>query len=184
MPESAAALIHGGMAMREILRIMPGAQRALFKGFHLGGCSACGFSPEESLNVVCSRNDGIPVDEVIAYLERAHDADKEMLISPNDLKSAMECGIPCKLVDIRTREEYDAVKIPQSYFFTEELMSTIQSFWPREDLLVLVDHTGTRSLDAAAYFAGHGFTNVKGLMGGIDAFSAEVDRSIPRYVTE
>ena len=30
-------------------------------------------------------------------------------------------------------------------------------------------------MDAAAYFQGHGFTNVKSLRGGIDAWSAEVD---------
>lgn len=184
MTESTTSAIHGGMTMREILRVMPGAQRALFKGFHLGGCSQCGFSPDESLETVCSRNEGIPLVEVIVYLEQAHDADKEMLIHPKELKEALESGMPCKLVDIRTREEFDAVKIPGSHFFTEELMSEIQSFWPREDLLVLVDHTGTRSLDAAAYFAGHAFTNVKGLLGGIDAFSAEVDFTIPRYVTE
>ncbi len=184
MAESTTAAIHGGMTMREILRVMPGAQRALFKGFHLGGCSQCGFSPDEFLETVCTRNEGIPLDEVIAYLEKAHDADREMLIHPKELKDVMESGSAYKLVDIRTREEFDAVKIPGSHFFTEELMSEIQSFWPREDLLVLVDHLGTRSLDAAAYFAGHAFTNVKGLLGGIDAFSVEVDSTIPRYELE
>ena len=39
-------------------------------------------------------------------------------------------------------------------------------------------------MDAAAYFQGHGFTNVKSLRGGIDAYSAEVDSSLPRYRLE
>ena len=57
--------------------------------------------------------------------------------------------------------------------------------WPREEgLIVLIDHQGARSLDAAAYFAGHGFTNVRALLGGIDAWSQEVDPSLPRYRLE
>jgi rhodanese-related sulfurtransferase len=39
-------------------------------------------------------------------------------------------------------------------------------------------------LDAAAYFAGHGFTNVNGLQGGIDAYADQADPSLPRYTTE
>jgi hypothetical protein len=36
-------------------------------------------------------------------------------------------------------------------------------------------------MDAASYFAGHGFTNVKSLTGGIDAWSATIDSTVPRY---
>ena len=50
--------------------------------------------------------------------------------------------------------------------------------------IILIDHTGGRVLDAAAYFAGHGFTAVKGLKGGIDAYSSQADPSLPRYTTE
>jgi rhodanese-related sulfurtransferase len=39
-------------------------------------------------------------------------------------------------------------------------------------------------MDAAAYFSGHGFANVKSLRGGIDAWSAEIDPSLPRYHLE
>ena len=63
-------------------------------------------------------------------------------------------------------------------------MQEILSKWSREDLVVIYDHQGTRSMDAAAYFQGHGFTNVKSLRGGIDAYSAEVDSSLPRYAVE
>jgi rhodanese-related sulfurtransferase len=39
-------------------------------------------------------------------------------------------------------------------------------------------------LDAAAYFLGHGFENVHCLRGGIDAWSQEIDQTIPRYRVE
>ena len=54
----------------------------------------------------------------------------------------------------------------------------------RKNLLVIYDHTGARSMDAAAYFQGHGFENVKSLRGGIDAWSTEVDPKLPRYHVE
>jgi len=43
---------------------------------------------------------------------------------------------------------------------------------------------GTRSLDAATYFIGHGFSETKCLAGGINAYSTEVDPSLPRYFVE
>ena len=58
------------------------------------------------------------------------------------------------------------------------------STWPKENLLVIYDHQGTRSMDAAAYFQGQGFENVKSLRGGIDAWSVEVDSKLPRYHLE
>jgi rhodanese-related sulfurtransferase len=70
--------------------------------------------------------------------------------------------------------------LPGAQFFTQEIQTKLS----REELLVIYDHQGTRGLDAAAYFQGHGFTQVKSLRGGIDAYSAEVDSSLPRYTLE
>ncbi len=64
-------------------------------------------------------------------------------------------------------------------------MNTVLMQWPRDTgLIAVIDHQGARSLDAAAYFAGHGFTNVKALFGGIDAWSQEIDPALPRYHLE
>lgn len=76
------------------------------------------------------------------------------------------------------------MKLPGSHLFTQELMQEILRDWSREDLIVIYDHQGTRSMDAAAYFQGHGFAKVKSLRGGIDAFSAEADPALARYSLE
>jgi len=34
--------------MSAVLENFPGAQRALFRRYHIGGCSSCGFSREQS----------------------------------------------------------------------------------------------------------------------------------------
>lgn len=171
------------LTMAELLEIYPGAQRALFRQYHIGGCSNCGFQPTETLAGVCARNDGLPVMDVIAFLEASQAEDAKMFISPRDLAAELANG-SVRLIDIRTREEFEAVHIDGSQLFSQELLQEISSAWPREQAFVIIDHQGKRALDAAAYFAGHGFTAVKGLAGGIDRWSQEVDPDLPRYHLE
>src|SRR5665213_2190185 len=42
--------------MSAVLEKFPGAQRALFRRYHIGGCSSCGFKPTETLAQDCARN--------------------------------------------------------------------------------------------------------------------------------
>jgi rhodanese-related sulfurtransferase len=178
------AALDPNITMEELLRQFPGAQRALFRKYHIGGCSACGFGLSETLAGVCARNDNLPVNEVLAEIRSADAADRVLQIEPRELADKTAGGEPMNLLDIRTREEFEAVKMDGAKFFTQDAMQEITSAWSREDLFVIYDHNGERSLDAAAYFQGHGFKNVKALRGGIDAWSAEVDPKLPRYHLE
>ena len=179
-----ATNIDPDITMRELLERFPGAQRALFRKYHIGGCSSCGFSPDETLSGVCVRNENLNVEEVVEHILSSDAADRAMQIEPRELSERLKNGQNVRLLDVRTREEYDAVKIEPAQLFTQELMQEILNTWSRDDLLVIYDHQGARSLDAAAYFQGHGFENVKSLRGGIDAWSVEVDSTLPRYHLE
>jgi len=170
------------MTMEELLGIFPGARRTLFRLHHIGGCSSCGFSPSETLTQICSRNGGLDPGAVLNEIREGHEADEKLLIAPNALASILDDS-SLRLLDIRTREEFEAVSIPASRLMSQELMQEAMN-WPKETPIILIEHTGNRVLDAAAYFAGHGFTNVKGLKGGIDAYSEQADPSLPRYTTE
>jgi rhodanese-related sulfurtransferase len=172
--------IDPNMTMRELLERVPGAQRALFRKYHIGGCSSCGFSPEETLAQVCARNENVDVDLAIAHIVASEEAERAMQIEPRELSERMKSGEKIQLVDVRTREEFEAVKIDGARLFTQDLMPDLA----QENLIVIYDHQGTRSLDAAAYFQGHGFEKVKSLRGGIDAWSAEIDPKLPRYHLE
>ena len=66
---STTAVIEPGITMGELVSHFPGAQRALFRAYHIGGCSSCGFKPDETLSEVCARNDNLPVGEVIETLK-------------------------------------------------------------------------------------------------------------------
>jgi len=172
------------ITMGELLRQFPGAQRALFRRYHIGGCSSCGFSMDETLAGVCMRNNRLSVDEVARHVVESDSAERAMQIEPRDLSEELKNREQINLLDVRTREEFEAVKIDGAKLFTQELVQEILSKWSRQDLFVIYDHTGAKSLDAAAYFQGHGFENVKVLRGGIDAWSGEVDPKLPRYHLE
>lgn len=170
--------------MRELERAYPGARRALFRRYHIGGCASCGFRPEETLGQVLARNGGLPLAEVAAHIVDSHAADLAVLISPEELQRLRSEAKPHRLLDIRTREEFDAVHIEGTVFFSQELMQEILASWNRDELIIFVDHLGVRGMDAAAYFAGHGFSQARVLQGGIDAWSQQVDSALPRYELE
>ena len=152
-----ATAIDPNISMKKLLVQFPGAQRALFRKYHIGGCSSCGFSPDETLAGVCARNENLNVDEVTEHIVTSHEADLAMQIEPRELAERIAAGEPVYLLDVRTREEFEAVKLPNAHLFTQELMQEILSNGARTNLFVVYDHTGARSLDAAAYFQGHGF---------------------------
>ncbi|MCF7729828.1 MAG: rhodanese-like domain-containing protein [Chthoniobacterales bacterium] len=173
-------------SMGDLLKIYPGARRTLFQRYHLGGCSSCSFSLEETLEELCERNGKLDPSSILKELEETHLADEQLLVTPESLRDHLydSKNDHLRLLDIRTREEFEAVHIPTSELLTQELMEETMNHWPKENLLVLIDHRGERSLDAAAYFSGHGFVNVKSLRGGIDAYAENVDRSLPQYTVE
>jgi rhodanese-related sulfurtransferase len=182
-PMQATASISGDLTMRELLEISPGAKRALFRKYHIGGCASCGFRPDETLAQVCARNENVPVAEVVDYLLTSQEEDRRIQITPGELAEALRDG-SAKIIDVRTREEFDAARIEGTTLLNQDFMQEMLARWDRNALTVFVDHTGTRSMDAAAYFIGHGFTQARALRGGIDAWSQEIDPAIPRYHLE
>ena len=93
-------------------------------------------------------------------------------------------GEKIRLLDLRTREEWEAVHLDGAEFVTQDLIQRLMGKDGQDGLLVFYDHSGASSIDAAAYFAGHGFANAKFMRGGIDAWAREVDASVPRYTLE
>jgi rhodanese-related sulfurtransferase len=167
--------------MREVLLAFPGAQRALFRKYHIGGCSSCGFQAEETLEELCRRNNNLDPEEVLTHIRQSHEEDARMWVEPTVLKLWLQESADTCLVDIRSREEFNAASITGALFLSQNVMQEMMGRWPRDRRIVIVDHMGKGALDAAAYFLGHGFTAVHGLRGGIDAWAREVDSQVPRY---
>jgi len=167
--------------MSAVLEKFPGAQRALFRRYHIGGCSSCGFQPTETLGQVCARNGILNTDEVLAHIESSHDQDEKVLISPTALAALIQHDNSVKLVDVRSREEFEAVHIEGSLLLSQAIMQQLMGSGSNTNPIVVIDHQGKNGLDAAAYFMGHGLQNVRCLRGGIDAWATEVDPKMRRY---
>jgi rhodanese-related sulfurtransferase len=165
--------------MGEVMEALPGARRALFARYHLGGCQSCAFDDTETLAELCARAE-LDAGEVLAHLHASHEHDLTMLMNPTQV---VEKRDEVLFVDVRTREEFEAVKIEGAEFFTQELQEKLFREKP-SGLVILYDHTGKYVLDQVAWFRGHGLENAFGLTGGIDAWSREVDAKVMRYRVE
>lgn len=177
------ASLHPDMTMDELLGRMPGARRALFAKYHIGGCRSCGFEGSETLADVCRRNDNLDPGEVMAHLAASAEQDRLMQIEPEELSRTLAEGTAIRLIDVRSREEHEAVALPGSELMTQELLQQLFA-GDKTARVVVYCHHGQRSLDAAAYLAGHGMPQVQSLAGGIDAWSLRIDPSLPRYHLE
>jgi rhodanese-related sulfurtransferase len=173
--------ISADSAMEEVLTVFPGARRALFRKYHIGGCSSCGFKMDETLGGVCERNNDLDVTEVLGEIQSSHEADQKILVEPKVLQDELAASPDLKLLDVRSQEEFDAARIEGATHMTRDLMQEIMGKWDPEEPFVIIDHQGQQGLDAAAYYLGHGLKNVRCLRGGIDAWSLEVDETVPRY---
>ena len=172
--------INASSTMQEVLAAYPSAQRALFQRFHIGGCDSCGYEPGDLLEEVARSHKIKNLDEVIEFIVQAEQADRRIQMRPVDVAAALQCTLPTRLIDVRTQQEWEFARIYGATLNTEALAQEMMRL-PKDTSIVFHCHLGQRSLDAAAYFAGHGFKNVRSMTGGIDAWSREVDASIPRY---
>ena len=169
--------------MKDVLTAFPGARRALFAEYHIGGCSSCAYKETESIFAVCERNE-INVEDVISHILNCHESDQKMLISPEDAKQLLDSSETIILLDTRTREEHEAVTIAGSEFMTQERQTEIFATTPPETTIILFDHSGGTILDTCSWFLGHQMKNTRALEGGIDAWSQQIDSSVARYRLE
>lgn len=83
------------------------------------------------------------------------------------------------VLDVREPFEWDLASLPGSI---QMPMNSLQiDLIPKEAKGVVLCHHGMRSMYVLKHLQAHGFTNLVNLAGGIDAWSREVDTSIPRY---
>jgi len=102
-------------------------------------------------------------------------------ITPTELKARLDKGDALVLLDVREQWEYDLAKLKDSTLIPLGTLPHSLAKLNRDAEIVAICHHGMRSADATNFLLQQGFPNVKNLVGGIDAWSAQVDRSVPRY---
>ena len=91
------------------------------------------------------------------------------------------------LVDVREQTELDIAKIPLPFLHlplsqSSQWIHNIKNLLPKDRPVVVMCHAGIRSLNFGIWLQQQGLNlNVLNLDGGIDAWSIEVDQTVPRY---
>ena len=101
--------------------------------------------------------------------------------TPRQIRARLDAGEPLLLLDVREPFELDICHLDGAQNIP---MSEIGYRWqeiPRDRPVVVFCHTGIRSANLIAALREAGYTNLINLAGGIDAWSREVDSSVPRY---
>ena len=101
-------------------------------------------------------------------------------ITPRELKARLEKGEALEIVDVREPAEYAVANLGGTHIPLRELPARLDEISREKDVVVLCHH-GIRSAHAAGFLMHSGYTRVMNLVGGIDAWAAEVDPSMPRY---
>jgi len=111
------------------------------------------------------------------HLPGAPEPVKQM--SVKELKSHLENN-SVVLIDVRGSEERALASLEAAKVMDGETMQAIEAM-SKDTALAFICHIGNRSQVAGEHFRKQGFTNVSNVVGGIDAWSKEIDSSVPEY---
>ena len=102
-------------------------------------------------------------------------------ITPRELQTMLATGAERPLLlDVREPWEAEIAQLPGSMLIPlRSLPQRLQEI-PASEEVAIYCHHGMRSLAAAEFLAGHGYT-VMSLAGGIDLWSREIDPAIAKY---
>lgn len=184
--------------IREYLDRSPGKQLKLAIDARFN--SSMGLAPREAHDVVAESN-GLSVCMDVSTAERANGVTIDLVesatgaafkidnpnapgevhqISAADVKRLRDSGTAFHFLDVRTPEEREIAVIDGTRLLDQATAAEIERL-PKDTMLVLHCHHGGRSQAAAEHFKSRGFTNVHNMVGGIDAWSQDVDPNVPRY---
>ncbi len=143
-----------------------------------GDCPLCGPQPTIRELIDYDQFCGVPgpIEPEQAAAERP-----AWEISPRELQAKLDRR-EVTLIDVREPQEWEIGHIAGARLIPFGELPNRLAEIPLTGDVVLYCHVGVRSLRALAFLReSAGFTRLKSLRGGIDAWSAEVDPSVPRY---
>ena len=103
-------------------------------------------------------------------------------ITATELKKRLDAGDDIQLIDVRQPEEYGFAKIEGAKLIPlGELPSRVGELDPNREVIFQCK-SGVRSARAVEFLQQSGFKgSIKHLLGGITAWSNEVDPKVPKY---
>ncbi len=111
----------------------------------------------------------------------AEAAAADSTITAAELKAMFDAEEKFLLVDVREPAEYEIVRIPGSVLIPKGDLPNRLADLPQDRPIVLHCKTGVRSAEALAVLKSAGFASARHVQGGVTAWAAQVDRSLPTY---
>lgn len=105
----------------------------------------------------------------------------EQEISATELAARLARGDAITVLDVREQWEYEMAHLEGSLLLPLSELTHRSATLDRNVEYIALCHHGMRSEMAASWLRNQGFTRVINLVGGIDAYSVEVDPSLERY---
>ena len=101
-------------------------------------------------------------------------------VSVRELKERKDRGEELFLLDVRETYEYELANLKGHLIPLRQLKTRLGELDPSTEIIVYC-HVGGRSARAVEFLRQNGFPKARNLEGGIDAWSVEIDPSVPRY---
>jgi rhodanese-related sulfurtransferase len=104
-------------------------------------------------------------------------------VSVQEVKRMMDAGEKFLLLDVRQPKEYDTARIAGAQLVPlSELPQRVGELRAHAGGTIITHcHKGMRSLQAAQWLRGQGFSDVRSMAGGIEAWSQQIDPGVPKY---
>ena len=132
-------------------------------------CPVCGENRTIFAPIDYDQFCGAPADEIVPA------------ISVHELKRKTETREGFELIDVREPFEYEIARIDGAKLIPLGEIADRTDELQREQPIVVHCHSGKRSAQAVRLLQQRGFSNVYNLKGGIDAWSEQIDPTVPKY---
>ena len=98
-----------------------------------------------------------------------------------EVAARLRSGDGTVLLDVREPWEFELARLPNALLIPLSTLPVAVNELDSDREYVVYCHHGMRSAMAANWLKSHGFQHVHNMTGGIDAWSVNIDRSVPQY---
>jgi len=106
----------------------------------------------------------------------------DLEITIDQLKQHLASPTPPLLLDVREQWEYDTAHIDGATLIPmAEIPARAFKELDEDSPILVLCHHGARSMSVAVWLRNQGFEQAQSVSGGIDAWSRNVDPTVPRY---
>lgn len=165
-------------SLREIGLYYSGMWHFLEKKYHLPKSKV---DANTSLSLLSAQFDLPPAQILFMEIQLNETSHRVQEITALEASDLLKSKLQLKILDVREEWEREFGSLPKSQPLDKTLLEEISKNWSQEAPILLYCHFGVRSADAAHHLSQLGFSQIYIIKGGIDAWSVQVDPSVPRY---